>query len=619
MIDLVFKSVDIRDFKAFKSWPHTLYLDRDPGLYFVQGKNLREPALSPNGSAKSTLWDAITWCLYGQTIEGLKNPDIIPWKVREPKTMVRVTVWVGKTLHKIRRTATPNRLTLNGKDTSPDAIVKLLRMPYEVFTNTVILGQDQDLFLDRSPSDKLKLLSDVKNLDAWDERSKRASTKSREIELEMAQLEGHISTNITLIADFRKMLALIEPKATAWRKQSDLKLAQDASWVKANKVRLETLQRKADGLNLKYDGAMTEVKACERAIAQLQTSISTEQNNKFTLTLRRENLVEDIERCEKEYEKCKPGQSCPTCGRPLKQDGGISHHRAELKRTIAYAEKQLTEIKIKPIRLVIDQLQKTLKRAQASLADFHVKADVAIQAQELIQGDLADLKAKFAAIRNRKLEAGQTENPYTEQLRQLRTQIKFHESDLHDMKSDKKLWGQQLERTRYWVKGFKDVKLHIIEELLGELELMSSSILEEVGLIGWELKYSIERETKKGNVSRGLTVMIKSPASSGLVKWESWSGGERQRLRLIGSLALSQVLLNHAGITVNFEVLDEPTRSLSDGGIHDLIETLAERAVSTDRTIFYTDHQSVESARFAGTVLVVRDRAGARLARGGGR
>src|SRR6202035_4690082 len=95
-----------------------------------------------------------------------------------------------------------------------------------------------------------------------------------------------------------------------------------------------------------------------------------------------------------------------------------------------------------------------------------------------------------------------------------------------------------------------------------------------------------------------------------LVKWRSFSGGENQRLRLIGALALSEVLLNYVGITPTLEILDEPSKSLSRQGVKDLIDYLADRAQNLGKRILLVDHHAYESSKFASVTTVVKDKSG---------
>jgi len=130
----------------------------------------------------------------------------------------------------------------------------------------------------------------------------------------------------------------------------------------------------------------------------------------------------------------------------------------------------------------------------------------------------------------------------------LRKQLKQYEKQEEEIGREMDKISRRVERTKLWVKYFKDIQLYIIEDVLHELELVSNAMLPEIGLEDWSIAYAIERETKSGTTQRGLNVTINSPANKGAVKWNAWSGGEGQRLRIVGALALSEVLLNHADV-----------------------------------------------------------------------
>ena len=137
-------------------------------------------------------------------------------------------------------------------------------------------------------------------------------------------------------------------------------------------------------------------------------------------------------------------------------------------------------------------------------------------------------------------------------------------------------------------------------------------MLTQVGLIGWKLEFAIERETKSGSISRGIDVTVvpyhRKPGRR--VKFKSWSGGEAQRLRLVGALALSEILLARAGVTPSLQILDEPTRGLAAGGIDDLVNELTVHADRLDRTVLLADHHTIESGAFVATLMVTRQKGG---------
>src|ERR1700677_713562 len=102
--------VELENFRSYRG-PHKFEIPVDPGLYLITGKNEVEPRLGPNGVGKSTLLDAIYWCLYGKTTRGLKAGDVIAWG----QTQCSVTVYltVSDKAIKITRTQSPNSLTLD--------------------------------------------------------------------------------------------------------------------------------------------------------------------------------------------------------------------------------------------------------------------------------------------------------------------------------------------------------------------------------------------------------------------------------------------------------------------------------------------------------------------------
>jgi ABC-type multidrug transport system ATPase subunit len=63
--------------------------------------------------------------------------------------------------------------------------------------------------------------------------------------------------------------------------------------------------------------------------------------------------------------------------------------------------------------------------------------------------------------------------------------------------------------------------------------------------------------------------------------------------------------------------LDEPTQHLSDIGVNDLNDYLAERARQLKRCIFYIDHASVESSKFASVLTIEKGEVGSFLRKSG--
>lgn len=608
---LKFTELVIREFKSFQG-EHVLDLALPAGVHYVRGKNRDEPRLSSNGSGKTTLWDALVWCLFGRTPLGLRNPDVVPWSGRKG-TRVIVRFAIDGAEHRVTRTASPNSLKIDGKDAGPDAVAALIGMSFPLLTATIVMGQGADLFFDMSPTEKMELLSDVLGLERWDVRSKGAAQRVAALEVEHATYTAEVAEITRAVKDIDASMAELRPKEQEWQTAFDARRDEVEKFCHNVKAQMQALQHDVDTLDLKYDGAMAEVKGCEQSVARLITDAASArlalarfEDAKTMLERRIDDLTADLK-------KLVDVKRCPTCNLVVSHQD-MSKHRDEIKRERSIVERKAAAMNPRPLKRALETAEKARLSEERYLASFHAKADGALRDHGVVKGKLIALQEREREI---KRSFNETEvNPYAAQLRTLKKRKSKRLADLDTAEQDVTSCAKELEETKPWTKGFKDVKLHLLEEMLQDLELVTLGMLEEVGLVGWDVRYVIERENKSGKVQRGLAVMIGSPRSRGkLVRWESWSGGEGQRLRVVGSLALSSVLLNHAGVSPNIEVLDEPTKYVSEGGISDLCAFLSERAKAHNLRIFYCDHQSVDagSSSAASTIVVRRDRSGSSI------
>jgi DNA repair exonuclease SbcCD ATPase subunit len=608
-----FKSIAIKGFRSFINETIIQFDDCGAGLYFLKGKNLANPALGSNGSGKSSCVDALMWCLYGKTVQGLKNPDIMPW-IGKQKPEVSVTLQIDDETHVIKRTASPNRISLNDKESGQEYINTLIPIPFEIIPYTIILGQRQPLFFDLTAGEKLKLFSEVLNLDRWEIRSSKAA----EI---VAKLEKEISSSETEIVSLDKEqirnktnLADLKEASKNWELDQSEKEANREAAKKTLQSQLEALIPDRDDADLKLETACIELKAVEpslekllkeerplvQQLVELRTTISHAQADKKVLEKQKASISDKV---------------CPTCERSL-TDPKVS------KKLLADLE-----TKLKVLDAVI--ISSDSEVADLERVQFDILAKIEIQKQAKsrfrqsemdcrdtlgrILPRIARFEEQIKALDQVAKESLEEDNPYTDQIRSLRARINDVNNELQILENDIKTKSEQCERARFWIKGFKDIKLYTIEEILQELQITTNSMVEEFGLVGWNITYDIEKENKSGTISKGLNITVTSPANKEAVKWESWSGGEAQRLRIVGTEAFGSTILNHAGVTTNLAIYDEPTESLSKEGVNDLVELLAQRAKDTNKSIWLIDHHALLSDRFVAEISIVKDKSGSHL------
>lgn len=614
---LYFDKLHIERFKAYRE-PATLKLDRmGLGLWYVSGLNEVSRRLGSNGSGKSTIWDAICWVLYGRTVKGHRTPDLINWATGESPD-VTVTVATGLDskavkVHDIQRTGKANGLKLNGKTVTQERIDDLIGLPFAAFLHSLILGQGKPLFFDLTPTGKMDVLSEAFDLDRWDDRI--AAAKKRTDKYERQWLECDVELNAAQKAtdDAYDQRDELQKKADAWRlEQDNLKATRADEKLKLEQWLKESQARLGDA-DLAYDGAETELRASERA---LDTAKETARpimaaRAKATATF---DACSDAERkAQRNRNELVDADNCPACGQRLDRNA-IARHREELDKACDEAEDALQEARVAMYAAIdADEAAANLEKGHTQdIRKFRETSNTAVDERTRAQNRCNELRAELNAMNDRLDEGDAQLNPYADLIVAERKKIKDGQRNENELKAELKTIDRKRNNNRYWVEGFKLLRLQLIDDTLAELEAVTQTLLASVGLEEWEVNYAIEKENKSGTTKPGLNVSIYQPEYDQAINWDLFSGGEGQRLRLVGAVALAEVLLRRAGIECDFLVLDEPTRHLSPEGVRDTIDFLFDRA--RRQQVFYTDHQAVETNRFAGVVKVRRTRAGATLA-----
>lgn len=607
---LQFKSITLNRFRSFLN-EATLHFDHaGPGLYFLKGKNNSSSTLGSNGAGKSTIVDGLLWCLYGKTVQGLKNPDIIPW-TGKGKTYVEVTLKIDKDVNVIKRTVNPNLLTLNGKEVGQDYIDNLIAIPFEIILYTIILGQRKPLFFDLTASEKLKLFFEVLQLDRWEVRSAHASELTKNLEKEIATKQSELDASLNALEQASSDFTSLKQQSSVWEAERADKLANAEDDRKLLQHNIDNVMNERDTADLKLERAETELRASPIETLRKQYNVALNEIVKFEEVLK--TAVRSKARYDAELISVEES-ICPTCHQETNKEL-TKKLRIDLTKNIKTCNEQIVDCtkSIETSKKIRDQTLEKFDIEEKAANNFKQEAIRARDILDRLTPKIVNWEAQIKAIEKTLQEVTEGNNPYTEQLQTLRRRRDQNKVLIKQAEETIKTKAEYCERVRYWIKGFKDIKLLQVEEILQELEIVTNCMMEEIGLVGWQIKYDIERETKAGTIARGLNITVLSPNNKNVVKWECWSGGEGQRLRLVGTEALASVLLNHVGVSVNLSIYDEPTTGLSKEGISDLVELLSQRAKETNKSMWLVDHHSVLSSKFIQTILVTKDNNGSTL------
>lgn len=570
-----------------------------------------------HNSGKSSIFDALCWVQFGTTADAFKTPDLIPWGTSSSPIGKLTTLIDGKR-RVIDRTSKPGRIQLDGKDITQEALEEVLRFNIETFCHTVLLPQEHDLFFDLTAGQKLSILSNTLKLDRWDERSDRAWTKATALDRDIAKAQSTITSLGNQYREVTHIKASIETKSEEWEDQQAAKQkVSDKEW-KDLRSTLDKAERKKTDADLAYDLSVTELRDIRKELMQIADYIRAAD----VVVMERDAVIRSIKNdcndLREQISSLRKGK-CPTCGQEL--------HTKLPKRQQLQDLLKVRQAQIDTETAALETEVKTRADLFAQQTNVRKAEEQQVQKAELARTTLdhhlpivASLKTKLQLLEKQQKEAEEQSNPYREQLRQLTQRQTKISAEQKQIEKDKKAYEVLREQYEFWSRAFRDIKLEIIDEVLQELELCVNAQLPRIGLDGWMVEFDIERETKKGTIARGIDLTILPYRRADLkrrIKFASWSGGEAQRLRLVGSEALSDVLLRRAGVDVNLQILDEPTRGLAPRGVIHMVDFLAERAVELGRTILLADQTAIQSASFSGTVLVGRTKNGTQILNSG--
>lgn len=607
--------ISIQGFKSFKEEQVFTFPD-EAGVYFISGKNLVDVELEGNGAGKSSLLDAVSWVFFGKTSVGIRAGDAANWDL-EVLCKVELEFVQGGENWKIVRTWKPNSLNVSkGSEAAEiwdqDSVEDLIGMTYDSFLRIMLFSQFGTQFFDLKPSDKLKILSPILDLDIWEIAAKVASDNK-------SQLEGGLhDTNSTLSEIVGKLEAYRETSykedITQWEetqiaKEGALKkeISEIVSKINGIKVvALDLLQQEKDLQAMKLeitseaeflDGRM---KLTSKAVQQFVAK-----------RIRQEATRSAIDKRIQEFDELVQLGKCPTCQQVI-ADSTIEARGDEFEEALGTVEEALGALERSIIEAedVFEEARRSRRELDDPMEEFRsIDRQVAI-----------DISAKKSDTRNYSMMLGRykqqlavlkdEKNPYEEKQRALKELISNCVEQAEFSEKEIIKFEEEISKLDFWVTGFKKLRLFVMQAILSQFSMEINNSLQALGLGEWEIELKLDKENKSGNIRNEFTVFVKGPSNEKFVPWEAWSGGERHRLRFAGSLGLANLIKSSRGLDMVNEFFDEPTNWMTPKGVQGLLEVLRDRAITENKVILLIDHKDMDTFDFAGRFTVVKDQEG---------
>lgn len=610
-MSLSLKHISLHNFRGIRGSLEWQFHEQ-PGFYFIQGRNEKEPSLGANGAGKSTIFaDGPYWILTGKTILSQRPGNSIEnWELDRAVVGGALTLRIDDQDYVIARGRNPSVLTINERTVEQSEIDKLIPLSDSALRRTLLLGQRSSMFLDLRPEEKSRLFSETLDLDVWLRAADLAGDRLRDKEREAVRLDSKIASVTGSINEVREQHATAIQKEAAFSSESVIKLQALNDTGRFEVEHLDTLKNtlgeaqervKQISVTGTSEDELRNRRSQDRALRDVYTNLTAERRQ-----LERRTSELDVQILVYRADD----KICPECGQTITEDHAherqlalITEKRAAMDRLFSLQEELVkVELEIGELNQSITDLEESNKNL------LELKGNVRTLEQQIVAQERV-----FIRVMQDIKKAEDEVNPFSALCDQLETRYNQLKEQHAALIVQEDALNNEIEILKFWQKGYRDIRLEQIDSTLLELELATNRHATALGLQDWEIQFATERETKSGSVSHVFSIFLFPPGQTKPVTWDSYSGGEAQRWQLAVTFGLSEVLLSRAGIEPDIEIYDEPTGFLSQEGIDDLLECLHNRAHELQRRIYLIDHRSLERGSFDGIVTVVKDNAGVRI------
>lgn len=245
MLSKSISRIRIKNYRSFVE--DEVRLNGSQGLIHLSGENLVEQRLGANGAGKSSLLDAICWCISGRGIRGTRTSSLLSWQAaKDAQVEVELDIATnGNSPATIKRYGPPERIEINGKPATQQDVEQLVGISRLRFLHSVIFGQSVRLFPDLDVPERGELLDEVLNLGLWAKASEAAKDKWTELEKKVSEIKQNLSRlegSLSTLDTVEKLQQL----SAVWEQSFVVKLdnlcAQQEIWQQQRESNLSTIR-----------------------------------------------------------------------------------------------------------------------------------------------------------------------------------------------------------------------------------------------------------------------------------------------------------------------------------------------------------------------------------------
>lgn len=591
------------------------------GLTLIEGRNEDDESANSNGAGKSSLVDALCWCLYGVTGRGVSGDAVINKKAKK-ECVVGVEVWTeGLNCYYIERGRKSKRLGNNlivqhvivdGNDVGSgceltkttvadtQALVNdLLGCSYEIFTSSIYAVQEKMPDLPALTDKALKtLIEEAAGIDKLQKVSEIAHAKYQDCVRLTTETQGKIENLASELSNNKKLLDDVVYERETHIRNATLERAQQLRY----KDLLESELKKASALPVEAVEAIEKKKAEIQAKIDEYSFIEAKGAEKQRLAMSAQShCVMTKKEIEKEKEKiadlnkeinnleAKIGTHCSECGKVYQAEDletakkaietQIANKTKEVLKQIEDFKNQVAEAKV--LAKDAEDFKKSMPSVTKLMSAMNelnerLKKNQDVQFQiDTQKRELQNLKKTIEATEEVTVKG---ETPYNKTIKTLEESIAKLEKDKKERESEHEKYAEQQKIAEAVDELYsrKGIRAHILDTVTPFLNERTAFYLNTLSDGEITATWQTLTKTAKGDFKEKFSIDVQSVKGANC--FAGLSGGEKRKVRVATSMALQDLVASRAKKPIDLYIADEVDHALDASGLERMMSILEEKA-----------------------------------------
>lgn len=626
-----FKELKVKNFCSFAD--ATLPLDAR-GLVLILGENLDAPKADSNGSGKSLLFDALCWCLWGQTVRGIKGDSVVSRKAKKNCVVEVIFSDNGNNYRVVRHQKDKDHFKANDLEffiNEDNACSSSISGTQELVDEAV--GLDFLTFRAMMPGAGIKaaemtdkaikeLLESLLQTELLAEAQTIAKTRLKEATLKLSNLRTLFNSLVDLSGKQSDLIRTYEQNFASFSKNTEDALGMMDAEIANQEEHIQSLTQ--DVANATKAAAQARVlenhlellskqeqdirKAINEILTQTKDKLAHQQKEANKLSVERATLTAEITRLQS------LGDSCSNCGQTVDPNHvGSSISTAEVAREFIDGRIQLVTEYIEAIKTAsdeavgvhykqLDENSTETKAVTKKLQQHKITAASATQSEAYLKRSREDLQGLIKSRKDRE----ELKNPFQDLIQEATAILYAQEEDLNEYKCDIDEAEKLVTELEFWVEGFspKGMRSHMLRNITPILNDRAAHYCKLLTGNEMKIRFQTERTLKNGTSSEDFNIIVEQ--ANGSDSYAGCSGGEKARADLVISLVLGDLASFRANKKIPFRFLDEAFERVDNAGLDAVVNLLIDQRDKYE-TIFVITHKSELKQYFSKTITVTKE------------